>query len=236
MLQSLAQGSPRPPNTQLWQLLLSTPRLHWGSIHSVCILQSQEHLPPHNRQPEGWGGWTPQPPQAQEDPSPASHQAAPSLAGQYITQQQYRRYWDTAAILVGAKPQPSTQVPWQSCDLLVLCRLAHLLRDCSADVALILSKDTLQSAYTSQFYISVLSPLDERMCLTGGGTVKFAPQVFHTANGMKITNHKCYIKLFPKRSTIKSKKFQTWNIGSLSFMKAGFESYAIHIKVMNIFL
>lgn len=168
--------------------------------------------------------------------SPPLQHAAPSLAGQYITQQQYRRHWDTAAILVGAKPQPSTQVPWQSCDLLVLCRLAHRLSDCSADVALISSKDTLQSAYTPQFYISVLSPLDEQTWLTGGGTVKFAPQVFHTANGMKITNHKCYVKLLPKRSIIKSKKFQTWNIGSLSFMKVGFESYAIHTKMMNIFL
>lgn len=169
-------------------------------------------------------------------PFSCHHHAAPSLTGQYITLQQYRRYWDTAAIPAGAKPQPSTQVPWQSCGLFFLCRLAHYLRDGSADVGLILSKDTLQSAYTPQFYISVLSPLDEQTWLTGGGSVKFVPQVFHTANGMKIADHKCYVKLFPKRSTIKSKKFQTWNIGSLSFMKAGFESYAIHIKMMNIFL
>lgn len=167
--------------------------------------------------------------------SPHQH-VAPSLAGQNITQQQYRGYWDTAATLAGAKPQPSPQVPWQSCDLFVLCRLAHHLRDCSADVALILSKDTLQSAYTPQFCISVLRPSDEQTWLTGGGTVKFAPQVFHTSNSMKIADHKCYVKLFPKRSTIKSKKFQTWNIGSLSFMKVDFESYAIHIKMMNIFL
>lgn len=175
-------------------------------------------------------------PPAPGRPFSPHQRAAPSLAGQYIPQQRYRRYWDTAAILVGAKPQPSTQVPWQSCDLLVLCWLVHCLRDCSVDAALILSKDTLQSAYTPRFYISVLSPLDEQTWLRGGGAVKFAPQVFPSANGMKITNHKCYVKLLPKRSTIKSKKFQTWNIGSLSFMKVGFESYAIHIKMINIFL
>lgn len=77
MLQSLAQGSPHPPNTQLGQLFLSISHLHRGLMYSVCNLQSQEHLPPYNRQPEGWGGWTPQPPQPQEDPSPTSmqHQA-----------------------------------------------------------------------------------------------------------------------------------------------------------------
>lgn len=36
----------------------------------------------------------------------------------------------------------------------------------------------------------------------------FAPQAFRNVNGMKIADHKCYVKLVPKGSTVKRKNFR----------------------------